>query len=376
MPDTTLTIENLEREGGYLDGDMLPLSKERATELLEDDFTVYAIIDSGGAEMVFGLDEMSEYPPNTMFIVPREEWETSPNFRQAVANRMDHQEEREKAFLEHSADCFAIYQLRHDDSTRYLRYEPLERVRQAGDNPQRANYELAYTSTLPPEQDLSVLDMLWDKFNTNHPADYQHPSMSVSDIIAIKQGGVLSCHYCDRFGFQRLPDFIKPENYLKNAEIAAEDDYNMIDGIVNNGPKEPTVAELEAHVKAGQSISLADLAGAIHRESGKRKSVLAQLKAGTPKQERKNRRLKKAWERSDKMNDLTFEERNLVCIYNDNTRQGTIAALEEVRQYLETDEMRELVDSVCGKLRRMKDEAFANLDPIPDFDTEDSAYGE
>lgn len=76
------------------------------------------------------------------------------------------------------------------------------------------------------------------------------------------------------------------------------------------------------------------------------------------------------------MNDLTFEERNLVCIYNDNTRQGTIAALEEVRQYLETDEMRELVDSVCGKLRRMNDEAFANLDPTPDFDTEDSAYGE
>ena len=48
--------------------------------------------------------------------------------------------------------------------------------------------------------------------------------------------GVVSFYYCDRVGFVRVPDFIKPENYLKNAEMAMEDDFGMIDGIINNGP--------------------------------------------------------------------------------------------------------------------------------------------
>ena len=136
------------------------------------------------------------------------------------------------------------------------------------------------------------------QFNNEHPADYQSPSASVSDIIAIKQDGVVSFHYCDSFGFQQLPDFIKPENYLKNAEMAMEDDYGMIDGIINNGPKEgPTVAELEAQVRAGQTISLFDLANAAHRERGEKKSVMARLQQKPPQQEKKRKALKKSAEK-------------------------------------------------------------------------------
>lgn len=79
------------------------------------------------------------------------------------------------------------------------------------------------------------------------------------------------------------------------------------------------------------------------------------------------------------MSGLTFEEKNLICIYSGGgTRLGTIAALEDMRRYLEPDEaeLRELTDSALGKLRRMDDESFASLDLIPDFDPEDSAYGE
>ena len=79
------------------------------------------------------------------------------------------------------------------------------------------------------------------------------------------------------------------------------------------------------------------------------------------------------------MTELTFEERNLICIYSGGgTRLGTIAALEDMRRYLEPDEaeLRELTDSALGKLRRMDDEVFASLDLMPDFDPEDSAYGE
>ncbi len=79
------------------------------------------------------------------------------------------------------------------------------------------------------------------------------------------------------------------------------------------------------------------------------------------------------------MNDFTFEEKNLVCIYNSSgTRVGVIAALAEMRGYLEPDEdeLRSLTDSALAKLGRMTDAEFAALDLFPDFETEDSAYGE
>lgn len=81
----------------------------------------------------------------------------------------------------------------------------------------------------------------------------------------------------------------------------------------------------------------------------------------------------------DEMNDFTFEEKNLLCIYSGGeTRLGTIAALEEMRGYLEPDEtdLRDLTDSTLEKLRSMSDAAFDSLDLIPDFDGEDFADGE
>ena len=110
--------------------------------------------------------------------------------------------------------------------------------------------------------------------------------MSVSDIVAIKQDGKVSCHYCDSVGFTEIPGFL-PDNPLKNAEMMLEDDYGMIDGIINNGPKEPTVAQLEQQARSGQPISLMDLAEAVHREErDKKKSVMEQLKS-QPKAEHK-----------------------------------------------------------------------------------------
>ena len=79
------------------------------------------------------------------------------------------------------------------------------------------------------------------------------------------------------------------------------------------------------------------------------------------------------------MNDLTFEERNLMCLYNKSgTRPGLIAALTEMRGYLEPDEdeLRELTDSALSKLQRMTDSNFEALELYPDFDPEDPAYGE
>ena len=116
-----------------------------------------------------------------------------------------------------------------------IRYEGLEWIKSIGQTVQRDNYDLVYTAPLTPG-DLkgSVLDNLEYRFNNEHPADYRHPSMSVSDIVAIKRDGKVSCHYCDSFGFAEVPGFL-PDNPLKNAEMAVEDDYGMIDGVINNG---------------------------------------------------------------------------------------------------------------------------------------------
>ena len=143
---------------------------------------------------------------------------------------------------------------------------------------------------------MEQLERLYEQFNLQKPVDFHSPSMSVSDIVAIKQNGQVSCHYCDSVGFTQVPGFL-PENSLRNAEMAVEDDYGMIDGIINNGPKEPTVAQLEQQARSGQPISLMDLAAAAHREDReKKKSVMEQLKS-QPKAEHKKTAPKKSAER-------------------------------------------------------------------------------
>ena len=295
MPDPVLTQDDLEK-CGCLDSDLLPLSKERAYELMERDLTVYIIQEGENPVMAFDTADLDAH--DGIFALPREEWEESPEFDKLVKDRMDHQEEREQAFLSHKGDCFAIYQVKHTDELRDIRYEGLEWLQSIGRTVQRDNYELVYTAPLLPS-DLKgdTTEQLFYRFNNEHPADYGHPSMSVSDIVAIKRDGKVSCHYCDSFGFEQIPGFLPDNNPLKNAEMAVEDDYGMIDGIINNGAKEPTVAQLEQQARSGQPISLMDLAAAAHREDReKKKSVMEQLKS-QPKTEPKKTAQKKSAER-------------------------------------------------------------------------------
>nr|WP_302975064.1 LPD16 domain-containing protein [Enterocloster clostridioformis] len=147
MPDSGLTVEELEKDYGYLDGDMLPLSKDRAAELLERDFTIYAIVDGGSAEMVFDREDLDERPLDAVFTIPREEWEQSKEFDHQVQDRLNHQEEREAAFLEHGGDCFAIFQIKDDDPQR-LRFMNLDWLQSKGLTPDHANYDLIYTGNL------------------------------------------------------------------------------------------------------------------------------------------------------------------------------------------------------------------------------------
>jgi len=267
LPDPAFPADELEQNYGYAGGDLLPLSRERAVELLEQDLTVYMMESGENPAMVFDRDDLVEQPDGMMFAVPRKEWEESPEFHQCIVDRLNHQKERERAFLDYGGDCFAIYQIKDGAEQRDLRFMNMDWLMSKGLTVERGNYDLVYTGELAPGLGSSALEKLWERFNTDHPADYHRPSMSVSDIIAVKQDGVVSCHYCDSFGFEQLTDFIS---------------------------QKPTVAELEAQVKAGQTISLTDLADAVHRE--KKKSVVAQLK-NQPAQERKKTAPKKSAEK-------------------------------------------------------------------------------
>ena len=293
MPDEQVSTPDMQEYGYSYDG-MLPVTRERALELDAAGLTVYVLHEDNTESMVFDPQEIMEH--GGLCGVDREEWEKSPQFHEKVMERQEHQQEREQAFLSQNRDCFAIYQVSRDDPQN-VRFMNLNWLKSHDISIDRSNYDLIYTAPLSesgtvPEQ----LEKLYQQFNLEKPVDFHSPSMSVSDIVAIKQDGKVSCHYCDSVGFTQIPGFL-PQNPLKNAEMAVEDDYSMIDGIINNGTKEPTVAELEQQARSGQPISLMDLADAVHREEReKKKSVVDQLKS-QPKAEHKKTAPKKSAER-------------------------------------------------------------------------------
>ena len=285
VPDPAISVESMNAYG-YTDTNMLPLTKERALEFMERDVTVYMLHTDNTEAMAFDADEIRSF--DGIFGVETAEWET-------VKDRFAPQD-YEKAFLDNPADSFAIYQLRDNDDTARLHYMNSEYLEKKGLSVQKENYAAVYAGDFDRRGDTQdKLNELYETFNIRRPEDFRGHSLSVSDIVALKQNGVVSCHYVDSWGFKELPGFLKPENYLKNAEMAMEDDYGMIDGIINNGPRK-TAAELEEQSKTGTPISLLELAQAVHREdeekrraqqpvcrekSGEKPSILAKLKASS-----------------------------------------------------------------------------------------------
>ena len=130
-----------------------------------------------------------------------------------------------EAFFESRTDSYAILQLRDIDETRQEQFASLDYLHRQGKEPDIDHYEIVYTDNLPAFIDRdTMLESLYTKFNIDHPADFTGHSLSVSDIVALKTGGVVSCHYVDSVGFTELKDFLRAGNHLKNAEMTLEDD--------------------------------------------------------------------------------------------------------------------------------------------------------
>ena len=213
---------------------------------------------------------------------------------QKVATQEQPVQEQPEQEVPQDKDTFSIYQIKGGDETRDLRFEPYERLTATGHWVDPKNYVLVYSAELTPG---TSLEDIYTRFNIDHPKDFKGHSLSVSDVVVLHQNGQDTAHYVDSFGYKDVPEFLQPEDYLKTAEQTTEQNYNMIDGQINNTP---TVAELEAKVKTGETISLVDLAEAVKadKERGKaaktekKPSIRAQLKAAkeqTPKKQAKQK---------------------------------------------------------------------------------------
>lgn len=275
LPDPTITVQMMENYG-YTDANMIPLSKDRAMELLERDVAVYCLHTDNTEAMVIDETDVTEH--YGIFGVTREDWD---RVKGDIPER-----DIEKRFMENPNDAILLYQIKKDDphNLMFARYDSLSQP------PSRDNYEPVYTQSIEAKSTImETLEDAYQRFNADRPLDFTGHSLSVSDILAIKQNGEVSYHYCDSVGYKELPDFQKG-NYLKTAEISTEDDYNMVDGIMNNGDKKPTVAELEAQVNAGKSISLKDLAEATQNEKREGKvSITERLKQKQKEQKPRSR---------------------------------------------------------------------------------------
>ena len=190
----------------------------------------------------------------------------------ALPLREDVRERAEQTLAQRSADqperdTFSIYQVPAGPEGRDFRYRPYEELQAAGLAVDRKNYALVYTAPLDKK---TTLEDIYRTFNADdRPAGFRGHSLSVSDVVVVNRGGKEEAHYCDSIGFTPVPEFMR-ESPIKTAEMSTEQNYNMIDGTLNNAP---SMGELEARAKAGEQISLFDVAEAAKAEAQKPKQT-------------------------------------------------------------------------------------------------------
>ena len=310
------------------------------------------------ADVDYVLNNVGFSSASTLYTVP---------LRDDVRERAEKTLAERSAAAPEQGDIFAIYQIKCGPETRDYRFEAYESLQEAGLAVDRQNYDLVYTAPLDGK---TTLEDIYRTFNLDRPADFTGHSLSVSDIVVLTRSGKEEAHYCDSFGFTPVPEFFlqrekqltprelltgesiqtprgsflvtdmsreqleaagygfhhqsedgkylimgngtdafaipaQQESPIKAAEMTTEQNYNMIDGVLNNAP---TMSELEAKAKAGEQISLFDVAEAAKAEAQKPKqpqrpaqkqkkpSIRAQLKAAKEEQQKKPPQREKAQE--------------------------------------------------------------------------------
>lgn len=139
---------------------------------------------------------------------------------------------------------FELFQLKDSDENALLQFASYDRVARSGAAVYHSNYDSVYSGQLFSGE---TLDSIYERFNLHHPADFRGHSLSVSDVIVLHKDGKDQACYVDSFGFKQVPEFFT-DNPLKKVEELMEDDYGMIDGIINNGDRRKDQEEKKASV--------------------------------------------------------------------------------------------------------------------------------
>lgn len=162
---------------------------------------------------------------------------------------------KEQTAPEVEPDNFTLYQLKDGPELHYHRFTSMEQLRADGLTVEAANYSQVYRGLLT-END--TLDSIFERFNVDRPEDFHGHSLSVSDVVLLHKGGEGKAYYVDSFGFSELPRFVEQlrENPLETAEKSTEQNYNMIDGQINNLPPELSSEPKQAAYLLGNSAYL------------------------------------------------------------------------------------------------------------------------
>ena len=224
LPDPMIGLSEM-REYGYTWNEMLPLTQEKALELFVHDLPVYLLHNDGSETTVEDRKQITEH--DGIFGIEKGDWENERKLRSMQAELSDNQINKEAQLLYGSSDKYGIYQLKHNPELDHLRFEGTESLKRMGitkdnfDAIKPENYELIYVGELSELQEQTqgeTLEVIYEKFNIDHPEDYRGHSLSVSDIVVLHQNGGNSAHFVDSFGFTRLPDFMQTLEGVKEQE--------------------------------------------------------------------------------------------------------------------------------------------------------------
>ena len=217
MPAPTVSIDD-RNTYGYTSDELLPLSKERAAELWELDLTVYLLYEDNTEAMAFDREDIDNH--DGFFGIEKTDW---LDLREHEGDSKSSPDMSEQLFLERTDNAFAIYQLKDSAELRDYRFEGLGWINSKGLTVEHDNYNFVYSEPFTnyvTQRDR--LEELWDRFNNDHPADFKGHSLSVSDIVAIKQDSVVTYHYCDSFDFVELPKFAEPTPLVPDSYVTGE----------------------------------------------------------------------------------------------------------------------------------------------------------
>ena len=224
LPDLMIGLSEM-REYGYTWNEMLPLTQEKALELFVHDLPVYLLHNDGSETTVEDRKQITEH--EGIFGIEKGDWENERKLRSMQAELSDNQINKEAQLLYGSSDKYGIYQLKHNPELDHLRFEGTESLKRMGitknnfDAIKPENYELIYVGELSELQEQTqgeTLEVIYEKFNIDHPEDYRGHSLSVSDIVVLHQNGKNSAHFVDSFGFTRLPDFMQTLEGVKEQK--------------------------------------------------------------------------------------------------------------------------------------------------------------